>query len=212
MAPPTDGAASAGKDDDDRITLAQAIANADAITPKDPMTALLASPAPRRAPGRRARPAPARVAPPAQQQPPVAPPAQQPPPAPPAQEPTRPATPTFSSDVPGSGQKVYTGHPINFDFEDADLRAVLRVFANESGLNMIIDPQVQGRVNVLLNDVPWDQALDQILRANKLGLHRRRQHPSHRPDRRAQRASRRSTPTIRRSRRSPASSGCRPSP
>ncbi len=34
---------------------------------------------------------------------------------------------------------------------------------------MIIDPQVQGRVNVLLNDVPWDQALDQILRANKLG-------------------------------------------
>ena len=34
---------------------------------------------------------------------------------------------------------------------------------------MIIDPQVQGRVNVLLNDVPWDQALDQILRSNKLG-------------------------------------------
>ena len=61
------------------------------------------------------------------------------------------------------------GHPINFDFEDADLRAVLRVFANESGLNMIIDPQVQGRVNILLTDVPWDQALDQILRANKLG-------------------------------------------
>jgi type IV pilus assembly protein PilQ len=47
---------------------------------------------------------------------------------------------------------------------------VLRVFANESGLNMIIDPQVQGRVNVLLNDVPWDQALDQILRSNKLGF------------------------------------------
>jgi type IV pilus assembly protein PilQ len=64
---------------------------------------------------------------------------------------------------------VFIGHPINFDFEDADLRAVLRVFANESGLNMIIDPGVQGRVNVLLNDVPWDQALDQILRANKLG-------------------------------------------
>jgi type IV pilus assembly protein PilQ len=72
-------------------------------------------------------------------------------------------------EVPGSGQKQFTGHPINFDFEDADLRAVLRVFANESGLNMIIDPQVQGRVNVLLNDVPWDQALDQILRSNKLG-------------------------------------------
>jgi type IV pilus secretin PilQ/predicted competence protein len=176
VAPPTGAVASGGKDDDDRITLAQAIANADSITPKDPMTALLMAPAPAAAVG---RPAPARVAPPAQQpppvappaqQPPVAPPAQQPPPTPPAQEPpTRPALPTFSSDVPGTGQKVYTGHPINFDFEDADLRAVLRVFANESGLNMIIDPQVQGRVNVLLNDVPWDQALDQILRANKLG-------------------------------------------
>jgi type IV pilus assembly protein PilQ len=71
--------------------------------------------------------------------------------------------------VPGTGPKQYIGHPINFDFEDADLRAVLRVFANESGLNMIIDPQVSGRVNVLLNDVPWDQALDQILRSNKLG-------------------------------------------
>ena len=71
--------------------------------------------------------------------------------------------------MPGTGQKLYTGHPINFDFEDADLRAVLRVFSAESGLNMIIDPAVQGRVNVLLNDVPWDQALDQILRSNKLG-------------------------------------------
>src|SRR4030095_15869360 len=98
-------------------------------------------------------------------QPPTPPP---PTPQPPPSAPT--GQPTFSSAVPGRGQKVYTGHPINFDFEDADLRAVLRVFANESGLNMIIDPQVQGRVNVLLNDVPWDQALDQILRANKLGF------------------------------------------
>ena len=45
---------------------------------------------------------------------------------------------------------------------------------------MIIDPQVQGRVNVLLNDVPWDQALDQILRVEQAGLHRRRQHHPHR--------------------------------
>jgi type IV pilus assembly protein PilQ len=85
------------------------------------------------------------------------------------QAPQAPQPQTFSTEVPGTGQKQYTGHPINFDFEDADLRAVLRVFSSESGLNMIIDPQVQGRVNVLLNDVPWDQALDQILRSNKLG-------------------------------------------
>jgi type IV pilus assembly protein PilQ len=71
--------------------------------------------------------------------------------------------------VPGSGQRQYVGAPVNFDFEDADLRAVLRLFSQFSGLNMIIDPAVQGRVNVLLNDVPWDQALEQILRSNKLG-------------------------------------------
>lgn len=156
VAPPTGAApVTAGIDDDDRITLAQAIANAESITPKDPVLALSA------APPVGSRPAPARVASPAQApaQPPAPP---QPPPAP-----TRP--PTFAMDVPGTGPRQYIGHPINFDFEDADLRAVLRVFANESGLNMIIDPQVQGRVNVLLNDVPWDQALDQILRSNKLG-------------------------------------------
>jgi type IV pilus assembly protein PilQ len=55
------------------------------------------------------------------------------------------------------------------DFQDADLRSVLRTFAEISGLNMVIDPQVQGRVDMVLNEVPWDQALDTILRGNKLG-------------------------------------------
>jgi type IV pilus assembly protein PilQ len=55
------------------------------------------------------------------------------------------------------------------DFQDADLRSVLRTFAEISGLNMVIDPQVQGRVDIVLNEVPWDQALDTILRGNKLG-------------------------------------------
>ena len=65
--------------------------------------------------------------------------------------------------------KVYTGHPISLDFQGADLRAVLRTFAEISGLNIVIDPAVQGSVDVSLRDVPWDQALDIILRANKLG-------------------------------------------
>jgi protein TonB len=63
----------------------------------------------------------------------------------------------------------YIGHRINVQFEDAELRAVLRMLATESKLNMTIDPQVGGRVNILLHDVPWDQALDLILRTNKLG-------------------------------------------
>ena len=46
---------------------------------------------------------------------------------------------------------------------------MLRTFAEISGLNIVIDPAVQGTVDVALRDVPWDQALDIILRANKLG-------------------------------------------
>ena len=46
---------------------------------------------------------------------------------------------------------------------------MLRTFAEISGLNIVIDPNVQGTVDVALRDVPWDQALDIILRANKLG-------------------------------------------
>ena len=85
-------------------------------------------------------------------------------PKPAAQPPEPPPAPT----APAQG-KVYTGHPISLDFQGADLRAVLRTFAEISGLNIVIDPAVQGSVDVSLRDVPWDQALDIILRANKLG-------------------------------------------
>ena len=63
----------------------------------------------------------------------------------------------------------FTGNPVSLDFQGADLRAVLRTFAEISGLNIVIDPGDQGTVDVALRDVPWDQALDIILRANKLG-------------------------------------------
>jgi type IV pilus assembly protein PilQ len=70
----------------------------------------------------------------------------------------------------GAGQpQRFTGFPISLDFQDVDLRAVLRTFSEISGLNIVIDPTIQGTVNVNLRDVPWDQALDIILRANKLG-------------------------------------------
>ena len=69
-----------------------------------------------------------------------------------------------------SGPRQFTGDPITLDFQGADLRAVLRTFAEiAEGLNIVIDPSIQGTVDVSLRDVPWDQALDIILRANKLG-------------------------------------------
>jgi type IV pilus secretin PilQ/predicted competence protein len=84
-------------------------------------------------------------------------------------QPPVPQTPTSSEQVANTNQKKYGGHPISMDFQGVDLRSVLRVFAEESGLNMVLDPAVQGTVDVQLRDVPWDQALDMILRANKLG-------------------------------------------
>lgn len=71
---------------------------------------------------------------------------------------------------PTNGQRQFTGDPVTLDFQGADLRAVLRTFAEISnGLNIVIDPSINGTVDVSLRDVPWDQALDIILRANKLG-------------------------------------------
>ena len=95
----------------------------------------------------------------------VQPPAPTPvPPAPPAQGVPLPA----DQPVPAPGTRRYTGNPVSLDFQGADLRAVLRTFAEISGLNMVIDPRVSGTVDVALRDVPWDQALDIILRANGL--------------------------------------------
>ena len=71
--------------------------------------------------------------------------------------------------TPTRGGRQFTGHPISLDFQGADLRAVLRTFSEISGLNIVIDPAVTGTVDVALRDVPWDQALDIILAANKLG-------------------------------------------
>jgi type IV pilus assembly protein PilQ len=95
-------------------------------------------------------------------------PAPPPPPAPaPAPAPAAPAP----SQIPqvGATARQYTGHPVSLDFQGADLRSVLRTFAEISGLNLVIDPAVTGSVDVTLRDVPWDQALDNILRSNKLG-------------------------------------------
>jgi type IV pilus assembly protein PilQ len=99
-----------------------------------------------------------------------APPAQAPAPAPQvngAAQPPAPQAPAAQGIQPQAPR--YTGNPVTLDFQGADLRAVLRTFSEISGLNLVIDPTIQGTVDVALRDVPWDQALDVILRANKLG-------------------------------------------
>ncbi len=65
-------------------------------------------------------------------------------------------------------EHTYTGEPISLNLKDADIKDVLRTFAQLTGLNIAIDPGVTGSVTVDFVDVPWDQALDIILRQNGL--------------------------------------------
>ncbi|WP_240754650.1 type IV pilus secretin PilQ [Parasulfuritortus cantonensis] len=62
-----------------------------------------------------------------------------------------------------SGKKRYDGERLSLDFQDVDVRAVLKVIADFTGLNIVAAESVKGSVTVRLKDVPWDQALDIIL-------------------------------------------------
>jgi type IV pilus assembly protein PilQ len=67
-----------------------------------------------------------------------------------------------------SGPRQFNGEPISLKLNGADVREVIRTFAELTGLNIAIDPGVAGTVTVDFADVPWDQALDIILRQNNL--------------------------------------------
>ncbi len=66
-------------------------------------------------------------------------------------------------------QVKYTGEIITLKFKDADLRDVILYLGDFAKLNVVFDPEVRGVVTCNLEDVPWDQALDILLRNNKLG-------------------------------------------
>ena len=63
----------------------------------------------------------------------------------------------------------YTGEIVTLDFRDLDLQDFFRLIGDISGLNVVLDPAVNGTVTLLLRDVPWDQVLDLVLRNNNLG-------------------------------------------
>ncbi|HEY3930211.1 MAG TPA: type IV pilus secretin PilQ [Candidatus Koribacter sp.] len=62
----------------------------------------------------------------------------------------------------------YTGEPISVNLKDVDLKDFFRLIHEISGLNVVLDPSVKGSVTLVLDDVPWDQALDIVLRNNSL--------------------------------------------
>ena len=69
-------------------------------------------------------------------------------------------------------KRVYTGERLTLNFQDIETRAVLQLLADASGQNIVVSDSVQGSVTLRLQNVPWDQALDIVLRTK--GLDKRR--------------------------------------
>jgi type IV pilus assembly protein PilQ len=79
------------------------------------------------------------------------------------------AAPQGQPAAPAAGAPpAYTGEPISVDLRDVDLKDFFRLVHEISGLNVVLDPTVKGTVTLVLDEVPWDQALDIVMRNNGL--------------------------------------------
>ncbi|MFQ5663818.1 MAG: type IV pilus secretin PilQ [Terriglobia bacterium] len=127
-------------------SLAPTVSSSVGSTPASDLTAEMTVPA-----SAAAVPSPAAELPSAADQA-TAPPQAIPTPTPPAQRPQK-----------------FTGEPVSVNLKDVDLKDFFRLIHEISGLNIVLDPNVSGTVTLVLIDVPWDQALDIVLRNNSLG-------------------------------------------
>lgn len=69
-----------------------------------------------------------------------------------------------------NGPSRYVGRRISLDFQQADISNVLRLIAEVSGFNIVVGEGVKNKVTMKLANVPWDQALDMLLKMNALGM------------------------------------------
>jgi type IV pilus assembly protein PilQ len=76
----------------------------------------------------------------------------------------------FKRTIIAGEPKEYTGEPGTFIFHQADLKNVLLFFGKTYKMNIVIDPGVGGKVTIRLVNVPWDQALDLILKQHGLAM------------------------------------------
>ena len=76
----------------------------------------------------------------------------------------------FQKKTVDEGRPQFSGDPYDFSFKNADISNILKFIAKISGLNMVIDPDVTGRFTCELVQVPWDQALELILKVNGLDM------------------------------------------
>ncbi len=76
-------------------------------------------------------------------------------------------TETKDTEAPAEGK--YTGKKISLDFQDADIVPIFRLLSDISGYNIVVNPEVKGKITMKLINVPWDQALDIMLKTFSLG-------------------------------------------
>ncbi len=69
----------------------------------------------------------------------------------------------------GQPTRKYTGERLTLNFQDIDTRAVLQLLADVSGKSIVVNDSVKGSVTLRLQNVPWDQALDVVLKTKGLG-------------------------------------------
>ncbi len=110
-------------------------------------------------------------------EPPKGPP--QPPQQPASPPPTAPGPPAGDSSMVQSrplvgSMKKYAGRRMDLDFKDADIHNLLRLISDVGQVNIVTTDDVKGAVTIRMRDVPWDQALEVILRAKGLGMVRER--------------------------------------
>ena len=68
-----------------------------------------------------------------------------------------------------AAKPLYTGEPISLNFQDIEVRTVLQLLADFTEFNLIVSDSVQGNMTLNLQDVPWDQALDVVIKSKDLG-------------------------------------------
>ena len=69
-------------------------------------------------------------------------------------------------------KEEYTGERLSLNFQDIEIRSVLQLLADFTGMNLVVSDTVSGNITLRLKNVPWDQALDIILTTKGLGMRR----------------------------------------
>lgn len=80
------------------------------------------------------------------------------------------ASQSAESSAPQQDRRRYVGKRVSFEFKDIDIHNLLRIIAEISKKNIVVGDDVSGKITIRLRNVPWDQALDLVLRSKQLGM------------------------------------------